>query len=101
MTYKQISMNNLKSIPSHSPSIITRKTGNEYVLVPVTNNIADMNSVYTLNETGAFIWEHINGQNSIEKLIEAVTNEYNIDVETATSDVFSLLKEMAEYLVIK
>ena len=45
-------MTGLKSILSHSPSVVTRKTGNEYVLVPVSNNIADMNSVYTLNETG-------------------------------------------------
>ena len=48
-------MTGLKSIFSHSPSMVTRKTGNEYVLVPVTNNIADMKYVYTLNETGAFI----------------------------------------------
>ena len=38
-------MADLKSVPSKSPSIVTRKTGNEYVLVPVANNIADMNSV--------------------------------------------------------
>ena len=45
-------MAGLKTILSHSKSIVTTKTGNEYVLVPVANNIADMNSVYTLNETG-------------------------------------------------
>ncbi len=45
-------MTGLKSVLSRSPSVVTRKTGNEYVLVPITNNIADMNSVYTLNEAG-------------------------------------------------
>ena len=58
-------MTGLKSILSQSPSIVTRKTGNEYVLVPITNNIADMNSVYTLNETGAFIWEQIDGKRNV------------------------------------
>ena len=77
-------MTGLKSILSHSPSIVTRKTGNEYVLVPVANNIADMNSVYTLNETGAFIWEHINGKRSVEEIINALTAEYDIDNETAS-----------------
>ncbi|HOB85039.1 MAG TPA: PqqD family protein, partial [Bacteroidales bacterium] len=62
-------MMNLKSVPVRSASIVTRKTGDECVLIPVTNNIADMNSVYTLNETGAFIWELIDGKNSIEELI--------------------------------
>jgi len=93
-------MADLKSVPSKSPSIVTRKTGNEYVLVPVANNIADMNSVYTLNETGAFIWELIDGERNVEDLIEAVINEYDIDRETALTDVMSFIDNMSKYLII-
>ena len=74
-------MAGLKSILSRSESIVTRKTGSEYVLVPITNNIADMNSVYTLNETGAFIWEQIDGNRSVEEIINVLTDEYDIDFE--------------------
>lgn len=94
-------MTGLKSILSHSPSIVTRKTGNEYVLVPVTNNIADMNSVYTLNETGAFIWEQINGKRSVEDIIFALTKNYDIDRKNAESDVFSFIENLSKYLIIK
>ena len=94
-------MTGLKSIPSHSPSVVTRKTGNEYVLVPVTNNIADMNSVYTLNETGAFIWEQIDGKKSIMEIIEKLTGEFEIDHDTATNDVLLFLDDMNKYLIIK
>ena len=93
-------MAGLKSILSRSPSIVTRKTGNEYVLVPIANNIADMNSVYTLNETGAFIWELIDGKKSVEEIIGAVTAEYDIDKETASADVFSFVNNMGKYLII-
>ena len=93
-------MAGLKSILSHSPSVVTRKTGNEYVLVPITNNIADMNSVYTLNETGAIIWEYINGKRSVEEIISAVTTEYDIDNETAEADVFFFIENMSKYLII-
>ncbi len=94
-------MPDLKSVLSHSPSVVTRKTGTEYVLVPVADNIADMDSVYTLNETGAFVWEHIDGKRTVEDLIAALTGEYDIDSETATNDVISLLEEMSKYLIIK
>ena len=94
-------MTDLKSVPLRSPSVVTRKTGNEYVLVPVTNNIADMNSVYTLNETGAFLWELIDGENKIEDMVEAVIREYDIDEEAATADVFEFINEMSRYLIIK
>jgi hypothetical protein len=93
-------MTGLKSILSHSPSIVTRKTGNEYVLVPVANNIADMNSVYTLNETGAFIWEHIDGKSNVEVLINALTEEYEIDYDNAAKDVFEFIDNMSKCLIV-
>ena len=93
-------MAGLSSILTHSHSIVTRKTGSEYVLVPVANNIADMNSVFTLNETGAFIWEHINGKRCVEEIIIALTGEYDIDNENASKDVFSFIKNMREYLIV-
>jgi hypothetical protein len=93
-------MAGLKSILSHSPSIVTRKTGNEYVLVPIANNIADMNSVFTLNETGAFIWEQIDGKKNVEEIIRAVTEEYDIDNENASKDVFLFIDDMKKWLII-
>jgi len=93
-------MAGLKSILSRSESIVTRKTGSEYVLVPITNNIADMNSVYTLNETGAFIWEQIDGNRSVEEIINVLTDEYDIDFENAEGDVFSFVENMSKYLII-
>jgi methyltransferase-like protein len=94
-------MTSLKSILSHSPSVVTRKTGNEYVLVPVTNNIADMNSVYTLNETGAFIWEQIDGKRNIEEIISLLTEEYDINNKKAEEDVFIFVDNLKKYLIIK
>ncbi len=93
-------MTDLKSVPHHSPNIVTRKTGTEYVLVPIANNIADMNSVYTLNETGAFIWELIDGKRSVEEIIGFLTREYEIDEESASKDVLSFMEDMSNYLII-
>ena len=93
-------MADLKSVFSHSPGIVTRKTGDEYVLIPVANNIADMNSVYTLNESGAFIWELIDGKRNVEMIINTLTEEYDIDYDSASKDVFSFINNMSNYLII-
>jgi hypothetical protein len=94
-------MAGLKSVLTHSPTVVTRKTGNEYVLVPIANNIADMHSVYTLNETGAFIWEQIDGKRSVGEIIAALTEEYDIEVKSAEADVLSFIDNMSEYLIIR
>jgi hypothetical protein len=90
----------LNSVLSHSPSVVTRKTGNEYVLVPVANNIADMDSVYTLNETGAFIWEHIDGNRNVAEIVGLLVQEFDIDSDTAGKDVFEFIDNMKKYLII-
>ena len=94
-------MKDLNSIPGHSNSVVARKTGDEYILVPIADNIADMNSVFTLNETGAFIWEQIDGQKSIEEIIRLLELEYETDHETAVSDVLSFIERLERYLVVK
>jgi hypothetical protein len=94
-------MIDLDSIVSQSPSVVTRKTGDEYVLVPIANNIADMNSVFTLNETGAFLWENIDGKKTVNDLIGSLMSEYDTDIETATADVLSFIRELNKYLIVR
>ncbi len=93
-------MTDLNTILSQSPDVVTRKTGNEYILVPIADNIADMDSVFTLNETGAFIWELIDGKRSIGEIIEALTEEYDTDKTTAEKDTREFIETMHKYLVI-
>lgn len=93
-------MINLKSVFSRSLSVVPRKTGREYVLVPVTDNIADMKNVYTLNETGAFIWEQIDGIKSVNDIIEAVRKEFDVDYDTASDDVVEIINDMNDHKLI-
>jgi len=95
------SMVSLKQIPVHSASVVTRKTGEEYVLVPVTGNIADMDSIYTLNGTGAFIWEQIDGKSSLEEIADKLTEEYDTDRDTAGKDVLAFIENMIRIRVVE
>ena len=74
--------------------------GNEYVLVPIANNIADMNSVFTLNETGVFIWEQIDGKRTVDEIISAVVEKYSVDQPAAKNDVIAFIEIIKEYLII-
>jgi hypothetical protein len=94
-------MADLKSVLFHSSSVVTRKMEKEYVIVPVTNNIADMKSVYTINETGAFIWDQIDGKNNVGQIIAALTEKYDIDYSSASGDVFDFIDRMQKFLTVK
>jgi len=94
-------MTSINSVPSHLPTVVSRKTGNEYVLVPVTGNIADMNSVYTLNETGAFIWDLIDGNRNVKEISNSVKDEFEVDESTAMADVQNFIIHLQKFLIIR
>ena len=91
----------LNTVVTRAPGIVPRKTGNEYVLVPVSNNIADMDRVYTLNETAAFIWERLDGKAELAGILSAMQDEFDIDAQTAEHDLLALISEMKEFLIIE
>ncbi len=70
-------------------------------LVDNTGVILHLDSlqVLTLNETGMFLVERIGeGMCSVEKLIAALTEEYEVDEEAAREDVETFLYELGGLL---
>ena len=52
-------------------NFVFRQIDDETILVPIKNNVGDMGSIYNLNEVGAFVWEHLDGN---KKLLDIKTN---------------------------
>lgn len=77
---------------------MTKEVGDECIIVPLSDNIADMDSVFTLNDTGTFFWNLIDGKKTIAEIIQAVVAEYDIDENTVQKDLFGFVEEMSEWL---
>jgi len=88
----------LSSIPSYSPDVVFRKINEEYLLIPLTDNIADMDSIYRLSETGAFIWGMIDGMRDISDITAKVVEEFNVEREEAEKDVVEFFRDVREFL---
>jgi len=93
-------MLNLNTTFKPSPNIVPRKTGDEYVLVPLSNNIADMDRVYTLNETGAFIWERLDGKTDLATILKEMQKTFDVDKKTAEQDLRDFIDQLQEYLIV-
>ncbi len=78
---------------------VARQVGNELIIVPLAGNVAQMNALFTLNETGKFIWENISAENSLDNLVDAMTGEFEIDRETAQHDIEIFLNKLKSTLV--
>lgn len=89
----------LKSFSELKTRFVAREVGNELIIVPLTGNVAQMNALFTLNETGKFIWENITAERSVDDLVDVMTDEFEIDRETAQRDIELFLNKLQSTLV--
>lgn len=59
--------------------MVYRKIGNECVLVPIGKSVDSVRSVYSLNESGAFILQHLKKGSSIEDIRQQIQQEFDCD----------------------
>lgn len=86
------------SIPSHSGSVVVRKIKEEYLLIPLASEIAGMDSLYRFNETGAFIWDAIDGKRKISDITAMMAEEFDVDPGEAEKDLLFFIAEVQEFL---
>jgi hypothetical protein len=78
-----------------NPAYIFRKVVDEFILVPIHQDVADMDCIYTLNGVGAFIWEHLVQPTTQADLQAAMLDEYAADPELLIADLERFLGEMS------
>jgi hypothetical protein len=71
--------------------LVTRDIAGEIIIVPVRSGTGDLESIYTLNEMGARIWELVDGQGSVDQIVQSIANEYDVSVDEAERDVIDFL----------
>lgn len=54
-----------------------------------------------LSSTALFIWSKIDGRTSISEIAQAVSTEYDIDVQTSLADTNSLLDDLARHQLVQ
>lgn len=69
------------------PGFVLKEVADSFVIVPTGSNIVDFSAMITINETGAFLWNCLNEDVTDEELCDKLCAEYDIDRETALSDI--------------
>lgn len=74
-----------------SPNVVSTTLDEEAVLLDL-----DTRRYYSLNETGARIWELLADDQSLDAIAEAITTEWDVSEENARAHVERLLAELEE-----
>lgn len=89
-------MNQRTTIYRQRPDIVARQIVDEVILVPVRRVLDDVESIYTLNEVGARIWELIDGKRRVEEIRDLILAEFEVSQGEAEEDLLTLLQQFTE-----
>ena len=79
-----------------SADVVCRQVGGESILVPIRQNVGSLDYVYTLDPVAARVWALLDGQRTLHDIVTEICGEFDVDRDTATSDVSTLLDDLAE-----
>ncbi len=79
---------------------VLRKVAGNNVVINIGGN-TDLHGMMTLNETGVMIFELISAGKTEDEIVDAICSEYDIDRETATSDLARYLKALRDAGVVE
>ena len=74
--------------------IVTRDVAGETIIVPIRGRVGDLDAIYTLNEAGSLIWQHLENRPTVPQLVDAVVTEYDVATGEAKKDVEDFLESL-------
>lgn len=76
------------------PDLVFRQIANEFVLVPIRQDMADLEAVYTLGGVGARVWELLDGERDGHAILAQIVQEYDVAPDEAQADLVEFLGEL-------
>ena len=82
---------------------VLREVCGEKVIVGEGLGAIDFGKLLSINETAAWLWNEAGRQVdfSVDSLVEAICEEYDVDLDTARTDVDTLLTQWKELGIVE
>lgn len=74
---------------------LLRQVAGQSVVLPCGEEM-DLNMMINLNDTGAFLWKHLQEETTEEALVAALLAEYDVDEATARVAVTGFVAKLEE-----
>ena len=76
--------------------VLREMAGGVSVVVGVGEMSSQLKGYLTLNESGAIIWKALEKGGSVEDVVKAILNEYEVSEELATKDAVAVIEKIKE-----
>ncbi|MBD5391105.1 PqqD family protein [bacterium] len=75
-------------------NFILKHVGKEYMIIPLIDGGVDFSKVYNVSSTGAYIYEQLGNNKTMEQIAEAMVKEYEVSYDVVYADILEFVKEL-------
>jgi hypothetical protein len=77
-----------------NPSVVYREIAGEAILIPLRQNVANMESIYTLDPVAAEIWNLLDGERTVGEVRRAILESYAVEPDVLSQDLEEFLQQL-------
>lgn len=86
----------MDKIYKKNDDFVYRKIAGETLLVPIRNAIKELQSIYSFNETACYIWENIDGKQTLAEIVQEMKSDFALDNCDAQKDIEEFIGKLKE-----
>lgn len=86
---------------AQNDNIVRRDIAGETILVPIRGNLADMQRIYALDSVADFIWQQLDGRQSVGKIHSTLVNHFDVDAQQAAQDLTEFIDKLLQANLIE
>ena len=84
------------AVYARNDQVVSRRIVDELILVPIRKDVADMETLYTLNDVGARVYELIDGKRKVSEIVDSIVTEFDVTSAEANSDVEEFIEQLIQ-----
>jgi coenzyme PQQ synthesis protein D (PqqD) len=82
-------------------TFVTRRIGGETLIVPIASHVAELDSIYVLNDVGARIWDLLESPTTIDRIAEILVRDFEVSRDRARDDAAEFVGTLDERGMIR
>ena len=81
--------------PVRDPNLVFRRIADDWILVPIRQEVPDVTKIFVLNETGARIWDLMDGVRTADEIAAEIASEFDVEAAAARTYVRGFLDRLS------
>lgn len=94
-------MDNAEIVYQRNDDYIYRRIVNETILVPIHQDVSEMEGIYAMNDVASYLWDCLENPATRKELTAALLEEYDASPETIAPDLDRFLDDLLNIGALK